>query len=125
MEFPELMKAVVSKGAWAVLAVYLIKYVIDDKAKTVELLDNNYKDISAAINSDKEKLMEIVVSQRDLLSQQKEILARQTDMLCNNEEILNGLKLSIDKIVDIQLLHANRLEKIEDRVERIERQTLK
>lgn len=125
MDVSELLKVVVNNGAWAVLAVYLIKYVIDDRLKTVALLDKNHKDVLAAINKDKEKLIEIVISQKDILNQQKEILVKQTDKMCDNEEILNGLKLSIDKIVDIQLLHANRLEKIEDRIEKIEKQILK
>ena len=125
MDMNEIFKAVAGNGAWGLLAVFLIKYFIEDKAKTIERFESNHKETIEDMKEDKDKLLEIVMSQKELLTQQKEILSKQTDMLSHNEETLNGLKIAMDKIVDIQLLHANRLEKIEDRLERVEKQTLK
>lgn len=136
MDYTELVKAAAGTGAWGLLALFLIKYFIDDKAKTItiledskastiERLENSHKETMVDMKNDKDKLMEIVMSQKELLTQQKEILSRQTEMLGHNEATLGGLKIAMDKIIDIQLLHANRLEKIEDRLERVERQTLR
>jgi NAD(P)H-dependent flavin oxidoreductase YrpB (nitropropane dioxygenase family) len=125
MDMSELIKAVAGNGAWGLLAVFLIKYFMEDKTKTIELLTKNHKESIEDMKEDKDKLMEIVISQKELLAQMKDILARQTEMLSRNEDTLDGVKVAIDKIVDIQVMHANRLEKIEDRIEQVEKQILK
>jgi len=119
----EIFKTAGSTGAWGLLAVFLIKYFIDDKAKTIERLEKSYRENYGDMRTDKNKLTEIISTQKDLLIQQKEILSKQTDMLGHYEDILNGIKTTLEKITDIQLLHANRLEMIESRLERLERYT--
>ena len=123
MDIMEIFKTAGSTGAWGLLAVFLIKYFIDDKAKTIERLETSYRENYGDMRLDKNKLTEIIATQKDLLIQQKEILSKQTDMLGHYEDILNGIKTNLEKITDIQLLHANRLEKIESRLERLERYT--
>ena len=123
MDIMEIFKTAGSTGAWGLLAVFLIKYFIDDKAKTIERLEKSYRENYGDMRTDKNKLTEIISTQKDLLIQQKEILSKQTDMLGHYEDILNGIKTTLEKITDIQLLHANRLEMIESRLERLERYT--
>mgnify|MGYP007069471666 CR=1 FL=1 len=125
MDTTELFKAVAGNGAWAILAVFLIKYFIEDKSKTIGLLEKTHKEASCDMKKDKDSLLDIVISQKELLTQMKDILARQTDMLSRNEDTLDGIKIAIDKIVDVQMIHANRLERIENRVEMVEKQTMK
>lgn len=125
MDMTELIKAAAGSGAWGLLAVFLIKYFMDDKSQTISSIEKNHKESMDDMKEDKDKLMEIVISQKELLTQQKEILSRQTEMLSQNQDTLIGVKMAIDKITEIQIGFTNRLDKIEDKVERVERQTLR
>ena len=44
MDIMEVVKAAADTGAWGLLAVFLIKYFIDDKAKTIERIETTHKE---------------------------------------------------------------------------------
>ena len=120
MDIKTVFEAVAGTGAWGLLAVFLIKYFIDDKAKTIDRLEEIHKESQEYMRADKEKiqldntkLMDVSISQNNLLIQQKDILEKQTELLSHNAEMMIGIESTLDRITDIQLIHANRLDNIE------------
>lgn len=120
MDITAVFEAVAGSGAWGLLAVFLIKYFIDDKTKTINRLEEIHKESQEYMRADKEKiqldntkLMDVSISQNNLLVQQKDILEKQTELLSHNAEMMIGIESALDRITDIQLIHANRLDNIE------------
>ena len=109
MGITDIFEAVAGSGAWGLLAVFLIKYFIDDKAKTIDRLEKIHKESQEYMRMDKEKiqldntkLMDVAISQNNLLIQQKDILKNQTELLSHNAEMMVGIEAALDKITDIQ-----------------------
>lgn len=125
MDLYQLLETAVGNSAWAILAIFLIKYFIDDKAKVVDLIDNNAQQAIKDANKDKQKLMDILVTQNNLLSDMKQLLSIQSEMLNRYDDTLDALKSAMDKMSDIQMLHAQKLDKIEERLAKVEKQTEK
>lgn len=125
MDLFEILKGAVGNSAWAILAIFLIKYFMDDKNNIVNLIDTNAQKAIRDVNKDKEKLMEILVTQNSLLADMKQLLSVQAEMLNHYDDTLDALKVAMDKMSDIQMLHATKLDKIEERLAIVEKQTQK
>lgn len=125
MNLFEILKGAVGNSAWAILAIFLIKYFMDDKNNIVNLIDTNAQKVIRDVNKDKEKLMEILVTQNSLLADMKQLLSVQAEMLNRYDDTLDALKVAMDKMSDIQMLHATKLDKIEERLAIVEKQTQK
>lgn len=125
MDLFEILKGAVGNSAWAILAIFLIKYFMDDKNNIVNLIDTNAQKVIRDVNKDKEKLMEILVTQNSLLADMKQLLSVQAEMLNRYDDTLDALKVAMDKMSDIQMLHATKLDKIEERLAIVEKQTQK
>lgn len=125
MDLFEILKGAVGNSAWAILAIFLIKYFMDDKNNIVNLIDTNAQKAIRDVNKDKEKLMEILVTQNSLLADMKQLLSVQAEMLNRYDDTLDALKVAMDKMSDIQMLHATKLDKIEERLAIVEKQTQK
>lgn len=62
---------------------------------------------------EKDRLYSVIENQSMLMQQQKELLGQQLVLSEHNKEML-------DKLTEIQILHTNRLDRIEDRLGRLE-----
>lgn len=71
---------------------------------------------------DRERMYSLMEKQNELYSQQKEMLVKSE---AYNKEALKGIKNSLDKLNEIQMLHTNRLYRIEDRQEKLESEVKK
>lgn len=126
-----LLELIIQGGTWFVgcMAAFIVGKLF---VQYVNKERSTYRDDT---KEEKDRLYSIIESQNDLLSNQGSILEQQKQMLENtnrlieqqismemdNREVLNALVVSNDKMTEIQMLHANRLERIEDRLERVER----
>lgn len=124
----QFLEMLVQGGSWLVgifaamaIGKQLIDYVKTDKEHDRQ----DYKD-------DRERMYSLIEKQNHLSEQQKEVLV-QTNLLIqkqigmeeHNREMLNGLRATMDKMNDIQMLHTNRLNRIEDKQEQLEKEIKK
>lgn len=89
-------------GVWCVTSYILGKCLIREKQQDRQ--DNK---------EEKERLYGLIENQGKILEQQKELLSQQVMMSQHNKEML-------DRLTDIQMLHTNRLDRIEERQTRLE-----
>lgn len=115
-------------GSWAVgifaagvVGKQLIQYITKDKEQ--DRID---------FREDKKKMYELMDKQNQISAEQKEmitqtniLLQKQVEMSSSNKEMIAGLKATMDKMNDIQMLHKNRLDRIEDRQIFMEREIAK
>lgn len=124
----QMLTLLVEGGSWlvgvfaaGVIGKQLIDYIKNDKEQDRQ----DHKD-------DKERMYSLMEKQNNLSEQQKEMLVqtnvllqKQIDMEKHNREMLTGLKATMDKMNDIQMLHTNRLDRIEDKQEIMDREIRK
>ena len=113
MNFQPFINAVAQAGVWCMAAFILGKsyldYINKDKEHDrLERLDD--RDYNRA---EREKLYQLMNDQASILKDQKILLSRQVDVSEHNKDML-------DKLTNIQMLHTNRLDSIEDRQSRME-----
>ena len=93
---------VTQTGIWCVTAYGLGRYILNNGS-----LDRKEN------KEEKERLYSIIDNQGKILEQQKELIGKQVIMAEHNKEML-------DRLTKIQMLHTNRLDRIEDRQTRLE-----
>lgn len=101
-----LINLISQTGIWCAAAFVLGKVFLDYVNKKDE---QTRQDTLAR----EDRIYTILEKLEDTMSQQKDILTKQTITTEHN-------KLVLDKLTDIQMLHTNRLDKIEDRLARLE-----
>lgn len=124
----QFIELVVQGGSWlvGVLAAFTIGKQLIDYIKTDKEQDRmDYKE-------DRERMYALIERQNALAEQQKDmqvqtnvLIQKQIGMEEHNREMLNGLKATMDKMNDIQMLHTNRLDRIEDKQEQMEKEIRK
>lgn len=119
----QFLEMIVQGGSWLVgilaamaIGKQMIEYIRVDK-------ENDRKDNK----EDRERIYALMERQNLLAAQQKDVLLqtnlliqKQAGMEEHNREMLNGLKATLDKMNDIQMLHTNRLDRIEDKQENLD-----
>lgn len=100
--FDSVINLVTQTGVWCVTSYILGKYLIREKQQDRQ--DNK---------EEKERLYGLIENQGKILEQQKELLSQQVMMSQHNKEML-------DRLTDIQMLHTNRLDRIEERQTKLE-----
>ena len=100
--FDSVINLVTQTGVWCVTSYILGRYLIQDKQQDRQ--DNK---------EEKERLYGLIENQGKILEQQKELISQQVMMSQHNKEML-------DRLTDIQMLHTNRLDRIEERQTRLE-----
>ena len=93
-------------GIWCVTAYILGKNFIDYITRREENDKVNFKERE-------ERMYRIIEKQEAIMLQQKDLLTQSITMSQHNKEML-------DKLTDIQMLHTNRLDRIEDRQTQLE-----
>lgn len=106
MDLQPLVELVTQTGIWCVSAFIIAKHFFEYIKKDGE---NKREDMK----EDKDRMYEILDKYSVLMEQQKELLSEQVCISENNKEMLN-------RLTDIQMLHTNRLDRIEDRLGRLE-----
>lgn len=101
-----LIKLITQTGVWCATA-YIVGKVFLDYVNKKD--DNSRQDMY----NREERMYTIMERLEVTLSQQKDILTQQVVTSEHNKQVL-------DKLTDIQMLHTNRLDKIEDRLGRLE-----
>lgn len=96
-----LMQLITQTGIWCVTAYILGKAFFDYINKKDEVTRQDTKQREERIYTIMEKL-------ENTISQQKDILVQQVLTTEHNKQVL-------DKLTDIQMLHTNRLDRIEDK----------
>ena len=106
MNFETLMELVTQTGILCATAYLLGKTLLDLLKKDKEQAREDYK-------ADKERLYTFIENQNGLLQELKELANKQATTSEHSKEMLN-------KLTDIQMLHTNRLDRIEERLARLE-----
>ncbi|MCF0126846.1 MAG: hypothetical protein HUJ68_14060 [Clostridia bacterium] len=102
MNYEPIITLITQTGIWCVSTFILAKLILD-----------NMKSEKIEHKEDKNKLYDIYITQAKILQEQKELIKEQVSISKNNKEML-------DKLTNIQMLHTNRLDKIEERLEDME-----
>lgn len=112
----QLLELITQGGSWiigifaaGVIGRQFIAYIKSKDEETRELL----KADRAETKAEKERLFNMFEGQRAILEQQKDMLVEQMKTNANNTKML-------EKLTDIQMLHTNRLDRMEDRQSRLE-----
>ena len=100
--FEPVVNLITQTGIWCVTAYILGRYLIKDKQQDRQ--DNK---------EEKERLYKLIENQGKILEQQKELLSQQVMMSQDNKEML-------ERLTSIQMLHTNRLDRIEERQTKLE-----
>lgn len=100
--FEPVVNLITQTGVWCVTAYILGRHLLREKQQ--ERQDNK---------EEKERLYGLIENQGKILEQQKELLSQQVMMSQHNKEML-------DRLTDIQMLHTNRLDRIEERQTKLE-----
>lgn len=111
MDIQPIIELITQTGIWCMTTYILAKYFFDYVKKDKENDRQDHKE-------DKDKLYTLLDNQSKILEQQKEMLSKQVIMSEHNKEML-------DKLTNIQMLHTNRLDRIEDRQTRLEEEVKK
>ena len=98
-------------GIWCVTAYILGKNFIDYITRREENDKVNFRERE-------ERMYRIIEKQEAIMLQQKDLLTQSITMSQHNKEML-------DKLTDIQMLHTNRLDRIEDRQTQLEEEVKK
>lgn len=105
------MQLISQTGIWCVTAYTLGKNFFDYITRREEDDRQNYKDRE-------ERMYSIFEKQESIMLQQKDLLSQQVTMSQHNKEML-------DKLTNIQILHTNRLDRIEERQTQLEEEIKK
>lgn len=105
------MQLISQTGIWCVTAYIIGKSFFDYITRREEDDRQNYKDRE-------ERIYSIFEKQESIMLQQKDLLSQQVTMSQHNKEML-------DKLTNIQILHTNRLDRIEERQTQLEEEIKK
>lgn len=105
------MQLISQTGIWCVTAYILGKNFFDYVTRREENDRVNFKERE-------ERMYRIIEKQEVIMIQQKDLLTQSITMSQHNKEML-------DKLTDIQMLHTNRLDRIEDRQTQLEEEIKK
>lgn len=105
------MQLMSQTGIWCVTAYILGKNFFDYVTRREENDRVNFKERE-------ERMYQIIEKQEVIMIQQKDLLTQSITMSQHNKEML-------DKLTDIQMLHTNRLDRIEDRQTQLEEEIKK
>ena len=100
------MQLISQTGIWCVTAYIIGKSFFDYITRREEGDRQIYKDRE-------ERMYSIFEKQESIMLQQKDLLSQQVTMSQHNKEML-------DKLTNIQILHTNRLDRIEERQTQLE-----
>lgn len=106
MDFQPIINLVAQTGIWCVTAFVIGKVFFDYVKKDKEQEREDHKE-------ERDRMYTLIENQGKIMEQQKELLGKQVLMSEHNKEML-------DRLTDIQMLHTNRLDRIEDRQSRLE-----
>lgn len=106
-----LIQLISQTGIWCAAAFAIGKIFIDYINKKDALERQDFKERE-------ERVYGLLEKQEEIMSQQKDLLTQQVVMSQHNKEML-------DKLTDIQMLHTNRLDRIEDRQAQLEEEVKK
>ena len=98
-------------GIWCVTAFLLGKTFLDYIIKREEVDRTSFRERE-------DRTYSIIENQEALMQQQKDLLSKAITMIENNKETLDNLN-------NIQMLHTNRLDRIEDRQTQLEEEVKK
>ena len=112
-------------GIWCVTAFLLGKTFLDYIIKREEVDRTSFRERE-------DRTYSIIENQEALMQQQKDLLSKAIIMIENNKEKLSNLtdmtqnnKETLDNLNNIQMLHTNRLNRIEDRQTQLEEEVKK
>ncbi|MBO5424379.1 MAG: hypothetical protein J6A25_02595 [Lachnospiraceae bacterium] len=105
------MQLISQTGIWCVTAYILGKNFFDYVTRREENDRVNFKERE-------ERMYQIIEKQEVIMIQQKDLLTQSITMSRHNKEML-------DKLTNIQMLHTNRLDRIEDRQTQLEEEIKK
>ena len=105
------MQLIFQTGIWCVTAYILGKNFFDYVTRREENDRVNFKERE-------ERMYQIIEKQEVIMIQQKDLLTQSITMSRHNKEML-------DKLTNIQMLHTNRLDRIEDRQTQLEEEIKK
>ena len=105
------MQLISQTGIWCVTAYIIGKSFFDYITRREEGDRQIYKDRE-------ERMYSIFEKQESIMLQQKDLLSQQVAMSQHNKEML-------DKLTNIQILHTNRLDRIEERQTQLEEEIKK
>lgn len=105
------MQLISQTGIWCATAYILGKKFFDYVTRREEDDRVNFKERE-------ERMYRIIEKQEVIMIQQKDLLTQSITMSQHNKEML-------DKLTDIQMLHTNRLDRIEDRQTQLEEEIKK
>lgn len=122
------MELIIQGGSWLVgilaavaFGKQLIEYVKTDKENDRQ----DFKEDRQVMYSLMDKQNSLAEQQKDMIVQTNILIQKQIGMEEHNRDMLNGLKATMDKMNDIQMLHTNRLDRIEDKQEQLEKEIKK
>lgn len=111
MDTQPFIDLITKTGIWC-LTAFIVGRTFFDWIKRDKEMDRE------DMKEDRAQMYALMERQGNLLEQQKELINRQVLMSEHNKEML-------DRLTDIQMLHTNRLDRIEDRLGRLEEETKK
>ena len=106
MDLSSFAKLFTETGVWCVTAYLLGKTLLDILRKDKEQAREDYK-------ADKERMYSFIDEQNAILNELKQLVNNQASAAEQSKEMLH-------KLTDIQMLHTNRLDRIEERLGRLE-----
>lgn len=113
MDFQPFINTIAQAGVWCIAAFVMGKMFIDYINKDKELDRQDVVNERQMFREERERLYLLVEGQGKILEQQRDMLGQQVEASKHNKEML-------DKLTNIQMLHTNRLDRIEDRQSRLE-----
>ena len=117
MDLQPFTELITQAGIWCVAAFLIAKLFIDyiksDKEQDREDHKQERERDREDYKEEKLRMFSVIDNQGKILDQQKTMLEKQLLMSEHNKDML-------DKLTDIQMLHTNRLDRIEDRLGRLE-----
>lgn len=103
-----MINLVTQTGIWCLSTYILAKYFLDYIKSDKEQEKEDRKLERTECQREKDRLYGLIESQNRLMEQQKDLLSHNRDMLT--------------KLTEVEMLHSTRLDRIEDKIERLKRE---
>ena len=113
MNFQPFINTIAQAGVWCIAAFLMGKMFLDYVKKDKEHDREDMKEERAVYNNEKERIYSLYERQSKILEQQSQMLSELLSVSQHNRDML-------DKLTNIQMLHTNRLDRLEDRQSRLE-----
>ena len=125
-----LTEAIPDIGLLGLVLWIVINAFIKDKEKSLTIADENHKEAMKDLRANNENLLELFLRQNEILLQLQSVVVQQKDMLEKHSEALEKQNIvlektnlnmeifqkSLDRISEVQLAQATRLEMIEKEI---------